>query len=126
MRHLRQSERNNKTRVMAHCNRRLIASDDSSHRLMNVRVAVTLTVTVERRRRAYRIEQRKADKAGKEAADMRLPGDASLDAGQCESAEPEQQIGAEPHQQKHQQPRVAQHCAQWCRRYSVGGVLAAT
>ena len=45
------------------------------------RRAIRLLRAVKRRRIADRIEQREPEQAGKEAADMRLPGDARIDAG---------------------------------------------
>lgn len=53
-----------------------------------------------------RIEQAEQEQAGGKAADMRLPGDRLLLAGERDRAEPEQQIHAKPHSEKCQHARV--------------------
>src|SRR5215468_530062 len=51
-----------------------------------------------RRLRRYRIEQREQQQAGNEPADMGLPGDALLAAGQADRPDAEQHVQAEPSQ----------------------------
>jgi hypothetical protein len=44
----------------------------------------------------HRVEQREQDQSGKEAADVGLPCDALLDAGEARHPDPEQQVESEP------------------------------
>ena len=56
----------------------------------------------------HRVEQREQDEPGKEAADMRLPGDARAIGADRDRCDAEDQIDCEPHGEKGKHARIAE------------------